>query len=262
MFLDEYLKYFGEYEKGARKICRRSSFQKIDKIKIELHFEKTQGNYDLYFNKQGLLLHSVHFETHKNYKIIYGYNRKGKLLSTIQLMSESNELLELSQFTYDVKGRISKEIVYSYEYNTYPPSLRECEHSYDGNCTKTLLKSSDDENNYCTFFSIFDNENKLIETKAIRHEDELMYWNKYEYDCAGLLKKEISLDENGFQVGLYEFLPHINGLSKGYRFSSSDKSYLREIAYEFNEKGHWITQVLFNDDEPRYFYEREIDYYM
>ena len=261
MFLDEYSKYFSQYEKGAKKICHRSSLQKIDTVKIELHFEKSHGNYDLYFNKQGVLLHSVHFEKSKNYKIIYGYTRMGKLVSTMQLMSETNELLELSEFTYDDKERISKEVSRSFEYNTYPPTLRESEHYYDGNLTKTFLTSSDDEDNDCTFYSTFDEHNKLIETKTIRQEDELVYWNKYEYDETGLLIREISLDENGKQDGLYEFLPDKNGLSSGYRFSSSENCYLREVAYEFNNKAHWINQVLITDGEPRYFYEREIDYY-
>ncbi len=69
MFLDEFEKYNSQYEKGIKKISIRSSYPKIINEPFELKLEKSHGNYDLFFNRKGLLLHSVHIEKSKNYDI-------------------------------------------------------------------------------------------------------------------------------------------------------------------------------------------------
>ena len=82
MFLDEFEKYNAQYEKGIKKISFRSSRPKIVKNENPpLKMQQSHGNYDLFFNRKGLLLHSVHTEQRHNFKLIYGYNRKGILIS-------------------------------------------------------------------------------------------------------------------------------------------------------------------------------------
>ena len=117
MFLNEFEKYNSQYEKGIKKISVRSSYPKIVKEPIDLKLEKSFSNYDLFFNSKGLLLHSVHTEKNKNFKVIYGYNRKGILISAMSLLSEKNELISLSEFEYDEKGRIETETVRSFYYS-------------------------------------------------------------------------------------------------------------------------------------------------
>ena len=69
MFLDEFEKYNSQYEEGIKKISVRSSYPKIVIEPIDLKLEKSFGNYDLFFNSKGLLIHSVHTEKNKNLKI-------------------------------------------------------------------------------------------------------------------------------------------------------------------------------------------------
>ena len=260
MFLDEYEKYYDHYKPGIKKISVRSTYPKIDRKKIELQMAKSHGNYDLVFNQKGVLLHSVHLEKNKNFKIFYGYNRNGKLVSAFQLMSNTNELLEISEFSYDESGRILKEMCRSFEYNSYPPVISEYNHSYNGAVKETLITLDDYDDDYI-IYSTFNGQNNLVEEKAIRGEDELVYWSKYEYAADETLVREISLDSNGNQDGLYEFLYPDNEVSTGYKYTSAKESYLREVSFEYNEKGHWVSQILITDGEPKYLYDRAIEYY-
>lgn len=261
MFLDEFEKYNSQYEKGIKKISVRSSYPKIVKEPIDLKLEKSHGNYDLFFNSKGLLLHSVHTEKNKNFKIIYGYNRKGILIAAMSLLSEKNELISLSEFEYDEKGRIETETVRSFYYSLGSDYTTEHIHSYTDNKEEIFMTSDDEEEDEHTLYLTYDSKQRVIEEKAIRNEEELVWWNKNEFDKDDNLIREISLGENGEPDGVYEFLPVKNGLTSGYNYKSKDSSYLREYSFTLNEKGHWINQVMMNDGEPRYFYDRTIEYY-
>jgi hypothetical protein len=261
MFLDEFEKYNLQYEKGVKKISYRSSYPKIVKEPFDLKLEKSHGNYDLFFNRKGLLLHSVHTEKNKNYKVIYGYNRKGILLTAMSLLSEKNELISLSEFEYDEKGRIERETVRSFYYSLGYDVTEERIHTYKDNKEEILMTSDDEDEDEHTLYLTYDSKQRVMEEKAIRGENELVYWNKNEYDKNDNLIKEISLGENGEPDGVYEFLPVNNRLATGYHYKSKDTNYLREYSFTFNDKGHWVNQVMLNDGEPRYFYDRIIEYY-
>jgi hypothetical protein len=260
MFLYDFENYNSHYEKGIKKISVRSSYPKIVKETYDLKLEKSHGNYDLFFNKKGLLLHSVHNETSKNFKIIYGYNRKGILISAMSLLSESNKLISLSEFEYDEKGRIKTETERSF-YGTEWGLTTKYIHSYSAFAEEMLITNDDEEEEDGTFYYTYDDKNRVIEEKAIRGEDDLIDWNKNEYDKDGNLLKTISLDEYGQPDGVYEFLPLKNGLSSGYFYKSNDRNYIREYSFTFNEKGHWINRVMMNDGEAKYYNDRTIEYY-
>jgi hypothetical protein len=224
--------------------------------------EQTHGNYDLYFNRHGVLLHSVHMEKNNNFKAIYGYNRKGVLISIMTLLSEKNELLSMSEFEYDKQGRIETETDRSFFYNPDEVLTTEYIHTYADNKEEIFMSSDSelDEDEYTEYLT-YDNKLKVIEDKLIRNEEELVWWNKTEYNSTGEIAKEFSLNSRGEPDGVYAFLKTENGMSKGYNFTSERSNYLREYDYTFNKQGHWIHQVMLNDGEPRYFYDRAIEYY-
>ena len=261
MFLGEFEKYLSEYQKGMKKISFRSTRPKIIKENFHLKIEQSHGNYDLSFNRKGLLLHSVHTEKNQSFKIIYSYNRKGVLIVAMKLLSEKNELLSLSEFVYDDKGRIETETVRSFYYSLGYDVTEEHIHTYTDNKEEIFMTSDDEDEDEHTFYLTYDSKQRVMEEKAIRNKDELVWWNKNEYDKDGNLIREISLGKNGAQDGIYEFLPFKNGLTSGYNYKSKDKNYLREYSYTLNEKGHWINQVMLNDGEPIYFYDRTIEYF-
>jgi hypothetical protein len=261
MFLDEFKKYNSQYEKGKKKISFRSSRPKIEREPIELKMKQSHGNYDLYFNRKGLLLHSVHTEKQHNFKVIYGYNRKGNLISAMNLLSEKNELISLSEFEYDEEERIETETVRSFNYSLGCDYTSEYIHTYADNKKNIYMTNDNEEEDEHTLYLTFDSKQRVIEEKVIRNEDELVWWNKKEYNNDNNLIKEISLGGNGEPDGVYEFLPVNNGMATGYHYKSKETNYLREYLYTFNEKGHWVNQVVLNDGEPKCFYDRTIEYY-
>lgn len=257
MFLDAFEEYNSQYEKGIKKISFRSYRPKIVNEKLPLKMEQSFGNYDLFFSKEGVLLQSVHTEKDENCKIIYGYDNKKRIVSSIKLSSLKNKLLGISEFTYDEKGRIKTGKCRSFYYSLNSENVTERIHTYLENKEEIFMISNDEFEDEYRFYLTFDYKNRLIEDKTIRNEDELVYWYKNEYAQEGNLVKQISLNENGDPEGIYEFMPLKNGMETGYKYSSKDNKYLREYVYELNEKGAWINQVMMNDGELMYSYEEQ-----
>ncbi len=222
--------------------------------------EKSYGNYTLFFNSKGQLLQSFHNEIRQDYKLILGYDDKGVLIAVLKLHSKNNELISISEFLYDMHGRIKSELVRSFYYGVLGIIQSESIHTYIDN-THTIDITSNDDTPDAIFINIYNEKNQLIEEKAFADKEELIYWNKCVYDAAGNLVKEISLSGDGEPDGEYEFLLFNSGQKEGYIFKSKDSNYKREYEYTFNERGHWIRQVVMNDGEPRYIYERSIEYY-
>lgn len=82
----------------------------------------------------------------------------------MSLLSENNELISLSEFEYDEKGRIERETVRSFYYSLDCDMVSECIHTYKDNIHEMLM-TSDDEEEDCTFYYTYDNKGRLIEEK-------------------------------------------------------------------------------------------------
>lgn len=259
MFLNTYEEYCSHYVTGAKKITLNSSYPKITKEPISLKLEKSYGNYSLYFNKNGQLVQSIHFEKSPPYfKIIYGYDKKGNLVSAMKLVIVKNELISISNFTYDNKGRVLTEKVHSplgYKVNY------EKFYIYSNKGKEVLITNDKGEPEGHTFLYTYDKNFRVIEVKGMLMDGEIFSWNKMKYDKTGNLIEEISLDENEVIHGTYSYFPNKNGLPMGYSFKSKDLNYQRTYSYKFNEKGHWIEKAMFNDEEPRYYYKRTLEYF-
>lgn len=261
MLLDEYEEYTSQYQKGIKKISFRSTRPKILKnVNPPITIEKTFGNYDLVFNRYGILMHSIHDEELNKYKVIYGYNNMGVLISAMKLLSEKNILLAISDFNYDENNRIFSETKRSF-FRDGSEETNKRLHKYIGNKEEIFMTSDFEEEDEYTYYNTFDNNKRLIEQRVVRNNEELVWWNKNEYDSFGNLKQQISLDDNGNPDGIYEYFPFTNGLETGYKYKSEEKNYIREYTYKFNDKKDWISQVTLNDGEPMYFHERIIEYF-
>src|ERR1700741_3479853 len=145
MFLDEYEKYIAHYEKGAKKISMRSSYPKVStRENPSIKMEKSHGNFDLYFNRQGTLLHSIHFER-ENYRNVYTYDSKRKVVKIVRIKFENNILLEQSEFTYDAENRSINEVSNHYYYNLDSIDRSEIKNTYSGNTKISEMTSTEDE---------------------------------------------------------------------------------------------------------------------
>ena len=110
MLLEEFKKYNSQYEKGTKKISLRSAYPKVERKTLDLTLEKSFGNYDLFFNRKGVLLHSVHIEKNKSHKVIYGYNREGILISSMSLLSEKTNCLLSANLSMTRKGELKLKL--------------------------------------------------------------------------------------------------------------------------------------------------------
>lgn len=264
MFLNEFETYNAQYEVGAKKISLRTSRPKIVKDENPpVKMERSHGNYDLYFNRQGILLYSQHIEKSKPFKILYGYSRMKRLAGAMKLSLLDNELISVGEFYYDEQGRIESEQCCEFYYGSLGEHVdfSEYKHLYSENSKVISMTNDSADLDEHTLYLTFDNNNRVIEDKTFRNEDEFLSWDKFEYNEFGVLIKQISLNEGGEQYGYYEYKPLIHGLSSGYKYTSDDINYEWEHIYEFNEKQAWIHEVMLNNGEPMWFHERKIIYF-
>lgn len=261
MDLDQYNIYLRNYEKGIKKVSFRSSVLSIEKNTLSLDLKKSHGNYDLYFNYRGKLIKTDHFENSKKYKINYGYDHRGKLILFVKFHSYTNELLEMGEFVNDSKGRVKSEKYWIYYHHAKSTVTRKVIRVYNDRSEQVFSTGSEKDNEYMLFLS-YDFSNRLIEEKMLGNEKETIFWNRLEYDENRNLIREVPLDDNGNSRGYaYEQFPKINGLVTGYFFNDGNKSCVIKYEYTYNEKGHWISQTFLHDGEPKYIYERELEYY-
>ena len=250
------------YEEGAFKISLRSSRPTIIKEDLNLILKPFPYNYDLFFNRKGTLLHSIHFDKSDKYKIIYGYDNDNRLVCSFELSSIHNVLNEINEFSYDADGRILLEscrelnLDPNYDYTT------EYIHTYTDNKEITHITTNCEEDDEHTVFDTYDEKKRLIETKAFRNGEEFIYCERYEYNEQNILIRSISINEEGYPDGVSEYPPPISkDMECAFKYSSTGVSFLKEYAYSYNEKGHWINQVVLKDGMPNHIIDRTIEYY-
>lgn len=263
MFLGKFKKYSSEYVKGVKYVYYRTFRPKI--VKGETTFTEKEisfGNYDLQFNRQGLLLQSTHVEKRSPFQIIYAYDRKGRLVSAMKVSYLKNELLSISEFTYDGQGRIELEQCRTFFHIFGHVALTKRIHTYKGNTEEILLTSDDEEEDEHTFYLTYDDKHRVIEDKSVRNEDELVVWYKSQYNDNGDIVKCVFLNENGEEENRDDHFPFVNGMDTGYKNTSKKDSYIREHRYEFDENNRWINQVSLLNGVPQYIYEKKFEYYI
>jgi hypothetical protein len=249
------------YVSHAKQIAFRSVRAKIAKEEPYLNIQETPGNFDLVFSEDGRLLESIHLDTGNPFSIVYVYSKK-RLIRAIKLNRVNNEIIEISEFTYDDRGkRIVAENWRSFIGVILDGGDTEVRiHKYDKN-KETICITSSFHDFEAFFYKTYNDKNLLVEEKAIRGTDDLMYWSKFRYGPDQDLVEEISLDEDGKDDGVYQFAHHKTGVSTGYTFQSEQRSYVKEYVYVFNKKDHWINKIVLTNGEPGYSYERTIEYY-
>jgi|APTNR8051073442_1049403.scaffolds.fasta_scaffold00018_199 hypothetical protein len=260
MFLDEFVKYSSQYRNGIKSISFRSGVPKIEKISYALELKEFHGNYELFFNSKGVLTHSVHHDKPYKCTMVFGYGYGKRLIATSKLHTEDQSLLELTQYYYDKSNRIRKEVNWnfygSFRWNDNDKAI----HTYKEDSKIIVLPKSRSSDVEATFITRYDEHGKITEEKSFSEPSDLISWSRNEYNSAGELMREISLDENGMEDGVYEYLPFKDGLATGYRYKSIKESYLKEYRYTYDEKGNWNSQVVLLDGEPQYIHERAIIY--
>lgn len=250
MYLHNYNIYASQYQPGIKKISFYKYFSNIIDGKIYLK-NKIFDHYDLYFNQSGVLKLSTHYKTmDKPTKKFFAYNNKCKPVNILEFNYFNNELLELSEFTYDEQNRIYEEFIRTFFWNPDFETYEQQIHKYSDNIEEITLSTNVNfkEEKYYTLLKNINDEQIILEEKKIKNSDDIFEWIKYEYDNNGILIKEFWWDkiQNQFVIHPKETEPEI----------------VWEDKFEYNHKGSWIKMITLRNGEPRFYCERFIDYYL
>lgn len=258
MFFEEYQKFASQYSSGIRSIKFRSYYPKtLANPTPDLNLKSAHGNYDLFFSKNGILTSSYHFDTPKPKIIYYAYNHNKRLVRLLSVFQKDIILDFITELTYNSSGKLIKEVVNELYYDEIK---RIKNYQYEAN--NVIIEFFDEEDHDpCFIHQNYDSTKHMIEEKMLAIDDAIHYWERYEYNSAGLKVKIIPLDEHGNPESLYEYNFDDKGNEIGYKFTSVDLNYSKENIYQFDDKGNWTNKIILRDGEPQHIYEREIEYY-
>ena len=261
MFLEDYYPLSSHYVSGAKKITIRSFLPKIVNGNLQLQYEKTKGNFDLYFNIEGLLIQSEHLANFKEGKTIYSYNAKKKLVRAELLHKVTNEIKFQSEFTYDTKGRIKTERCYTFLFKECS-GLSQLNHTYSCNL-EIINESTNPDDDYGSVIIItHDETQKTIETRSIESYKKRVNWYKKVFDKKDQLLRKYVFDEFGQTTSIIEYKPNNEkGATPSYIRFSAHKDIIKDDIFQYDEKGNWISQLVTLNGEPYNYHERTIEYF-
>ena len=101
----------------------------------------------------------------------------------------------------------------------------------------------------------------MIESIAIRDAEDIIAWERHEYDDSSDLIKSIDLDQYGEISDITEYYYFRDGLKSVYIRRSNDSNSMQEFYYTIDDKGNWINKINIKNGEPKYVYTRDIKYY-
>ncbi|MBK7212938.1 MAG: hypothetical protein IPH88_06505 [Bacteroidales bacterium] len=185
-----------------------------------------------------------------------------KRLVRIETFNKSKgELILKSVFTYDKKGRITKERCYIVQFGQIT-GVSELKHTYTGNVEITI-ESTNPEDDYTNYIlTTYDARQRPIETKSVNSTIKSCYWFKCVYDENDLLINKYLLDESGQTTRIIEHKSNNEkGATPSFNSFSQHLDYIKDDIFTYNEKGHWLSQLVLLNGKPSKYHERTIEYY-
>ncbi len=255
---DEYIHYADQYVDGAQKISIRSTKPVIEKETYSLNLEHSFGNYDLYFNTEGVLLYSVHFENNK-FRTVYGYDNKGQLVTSMQVKLDTGELMELSTFDYDGDGRLILERCHENDFDLNFEDSEDRIHKYYDNTEEIVTLCQIEPDAKHVEIVTYDEASGLVTDRTIKSDDKLVIRVAHEYSDESVIRRIYSCKS----VEPYEVSEYIRGehrLITTCKHRSDESSCIFKYVFTFDEKGEWTSRVSLEDGEPKHNVERKIDY--
>lgn len=267
-YFNSHNNFSGEHLYNAKRIKIRRYKCEVNKLTGELIFKLIGISRILSFNKQGVLQEVVEFTDSRITKLVYTYNKKGKIISIISFNLVNNQLNNIILLTYDNKDRIiNEEVITTSFYQNDLIVQEEYDHEYEDNIhvvtfEQEIISTFSHLSDYdeWTFEEKLNDCDQVVEFKSSALHAGFHMWTKYHYSNYGELTHEIDLDEDGvvFSETLYD---KDNWVYK-YENKSIPESSVYESKFEYNEKGHWIKEYTLHNGELRFVTEKTIDYYI
>ncbi len=247
------------YVSGVRLISNRSTHPKIVGDGTRMKLSRSHGNYDLIFDKHGILIEKITYTDHGNDLDKYIYGDKGVLIEIQRRLDGYSSLSSRSQFGYNWQGRIANEKITLFsilgelvDETIYQYSLK----------SLLIINIGNEEFGGYKEYQFFNACDQVIERKLFYTNNVLWRWDKFEYDDSKkILIKESSLNEEGEIQSVIQYFPHERDLMTGYIYNSQNTNFLREYKYVYNDFGHWTTRAALTDGEAREYVDRNLEYW-
>ena len=248
--------------------CRETLQEMYEENASSIRYTRTnhdgkviKWDYQLYYNRYGLLIRCIDMRSKPNTSVVYFYDKFKRIAIEVSSTLSSQELTSLQKFYYNEVGKLSNSSVSYMRYDgkeSYP-STSISKYTYKGNDEIRITDSpSEEESGVSVFTSVRDEKNREIEDKAT-HNNEVCYWTKKEYEGDTTKISELGEDGNVFEVitrtywkeGDIEFSKTVTDTS----------TIIESTIYEKNDKGHWIKYTEFRNNEVKNIELREITYF-
>jgi len=286
--IDEFLEM---YVPGAKQITRKFKILKTGAIII----------HDLFFLKTGKIWRALSRDAELTEESSFYYDNKFEnIIAIASASSDTRQLISSGEYQYDSEGRISRERVYEqswfrseivraserrlierrelrddlskYIQFTEPDSNVEDQlpaniftyprlitYKYEDDLHTKVIDEGYENLKLITKFEM--KAGKCVKEFSSRFNNEFMYCSLFEYDSNGRISKEISLDDDGSELGCTVFKYGTFGqlLSENIRIGTQNIFW--EHNHTFNDFGHIINTVSFLDGELHSITDFTIDYY-
>lgn len=256
-YYENYLKFQKMHFPDIKKIRHLTYHPKVS-IKGEPTFklEQVSNSYVCHFNRYGKLIHLINLRS--DFKYTFAYDSKERLKRIIEINKYNNRLTTENNIEYS-NNKNFKEYLTIYKYGITPVKETNI-HMFDGN--KYIIQMNvDNQGEFHTYSKISYPEENTFE-EFLESKNSILYWEVKQYNTK---KQEIycyNADKNGYfdpSFG-YKTTYYKNGLMKSYS-KEGEQSFIKNYEYEYDEKGNWISQVLYLDEIPQYIYERQLEYF-
>ncbi|MBN2637947.1 MAG: hypothetical protein JXR65_02525 [Bacteroidales bacterium] len=240
---------FGELTKGKRvKFSYSSAISDFAFYSEHFDMQGNQTDFAYYKSDGSLIMTFVREYNDKGYHIKtsnyfpqykspavrrFKYNEKNEN-TEITDYSTNGELTNKSTFIYNSEGKPVQKSNYKadgslssrviYKYKNEGREVDKSTYEPDGSLRFKLINKYDDKEN-------------LVESYNYKSDGKLLYSKTYKYGNKGNQTEIKDFDSNG------------------------DLDEKVTFKYKFDHQGNWISAVVFVDDKPKYFIQREIEYY-
>jgi len=266
---------FGKISKGLKYRDDNSIKNRLDLFPSNTGFYKPENgiilnDFFMQFNEYGNLIEIDNFlDGFPNEKYIFDYNDKNSKTEEREY-NRSGKINNSSKYTYNNKNQIIQEDLYvkSTDIN------RKFTYDYNENdelSGKTMFSTNGQNIDLLTKFT-YNKQGLLIESKYSNSNNKYAYKYNYFYDKNNNLIKLTYTDNKGLIQQTYQFkydannnvieeeLIHSQDTVTTYGYKTNF-SYKYNYKYELDKLNNWVKCILLIDNNPKFIFEREIEYF-
>jgi hypothetical protein len=266
---EDYIKFQKQYLIGLKSITLNTSHPSVSiSNQSKAQLVATTDSFIAHFNRIGNLIHILNPHPRSNYKYSYFYDKQNRVIKILEINKVSNALSKENNIIYQDKDNFIEHIRVCI--NTEYETVNEIRHSYE-NDIKIIERTNVDEDDWflsqeVTFdniiqetLSVYNNSFDFVFISELNKNNQVVkeYSVEIEYDLYGaLIGEDINYTPEEYYLNTY----HGSGLIQSISYISNEP-WIKTFEHKFNERGHWIQEIIFIDNSLQYFCERKLEYF-